>query len=453
MIPRAPDITHESEPLRSEPLRSEPRQSESPRSEPLRSEPRPAGALIRRDLLPASVGFAFVFALLFIAALPFPYHVVPAVGEYLSPFTESVIRSIAEAVLDIEGPYTASIVSDSTGMYVWALIAATVALLLCAPWALLDRRFRFSGRAWRLLHSAAAYYLALQLLRYGLDKIFKQQFYLPEPNTLHTPLGLLTRDILYWSTIGSSYSYNIVIGLAEVLPALLLLWRRTRVLGAIWAAAVMAHVVAVNFGFDISVKVYSCFLLWLCLLVAAPGLRSFWSLFVAGRRGEPYVPEKLWGARVPALYAFTKAVVIVLIAVEAMYVYAASGNFNGDAAQQPPLHGAYDVTAQESDGATPGRSASGQIRRVFVHSRGYFITQTHGDRFTDYRLAYDSPRRRLLLRSDSAAGVLDYDLAGGMLTLRGRLGGDSIVISARPVRLEHLPLLRGSFHWTIDEVR
>ena len=51
------------------------------------------------------------------------------------------------------------------------------------------------ARLWYGLHTGVAWFLALQLLQYGFDKVFKHQFYLPEPNTLYTPLGLLPPDL------------------------------------------------------------------------------------------------------------------------------------------------------------------------------------------------------------------------------------------------------------------
>src|SRR5258708_15143340 len=65
--------------------------------------------------------------------------------------------------------------------------------------------------------SLSAYYIAAILLKYGFDKVFKQQFYLPEPNILYTNFGSLTKDILFWSAIGTSYTYSLVTGGIEVL--------------------------------------------------------------------------------------------------------------------------------------------------------------------------------------------------------------------------------------------
>ena len=84
----------------------------------------------------------------------------------------------------------------------------------------------------KYIESLFSFYLALILLKYGFDKVFKAQFYLPEPNILFTRFGNLDRDILFWSTMGTSYSYSLILGLIEVGIAILLLIPQTKIIGA-----------------------------------------------------------------------------------------------------------------------------------------------------------------------------------------------------------------------------
>ena len=110
-------------------------------------------------------------------------------------------------------------------------------------------------------HVLVSNMLAFFLLRYGFDKLFKHQFYLPEPNTLYTPVGLLSKDILFWTSMGTSHSYNVFMGLIEIIPAFLLFFKRTRMLGGLISFAVLLNVLMINIGFDITVKILSSFLL------------------------------------------------------------------------------------------------------------------------------------------------------------------------------------------------
>ena len=122
--------------------------------------------------------------------------------------------------------------------------------------------------------------LAAVLLAYGFDKVFPLQF----PNATgerltvtyanSSPMGLL------WRFMGSSALYRIFGGVAEVIPGLLLMFRRTSTLGALGAAAVMLNVVALNFGYDVSVKLFSSELLIMSLFLLLPDLGPMWRFFI-----------------------------------------------------------------------------------------------------------------------------------------------------------------------------
>jgi hypothetical protein len=144
--------------------------------------------------------------------------------------------------------------------------------------------------------------------------------------------------------------------------------------------------------------------------------------------------------------------------IEVLAGYAATGEFNDDHAPRPFLHGAYDVETFVSNGDTlaPLLTDTARFRRIFIHRGGYLVVQSMSDALRDYRLGHDAAGKRLILRREGdSAIVLDYALSGrdSLLSLRGVFGGDSIALSARRIDLEALPLLRDSFHWTIDSYR
>ncbi|MEP7218236.1 MAG: hypothetical protein ABI876_04940, partial [Bacteroidota bacterium] len=292
----------------------------------------------------AGLRFVMLFALLFVITLPFPYHLFPNIGGYLGPVTEAETRWVGDGILHIKGAYTAAVVSDSTGMYIHISVLLIISAVGGLLWSMLSRRNNDSSRLRYWFYAAVRYYLSLQLLKYGFDKLFKYQFYLPEPNTLFTPIGHLSRDILYWSSMGSSHIYNVLAGMMEIIPAFLLLFRRTRFLGAIGATIVMINIVMLNFGFDISVKVYSCFLLFLALAVALPGISRLLDLLVLNRDVRSISPCPVIVDRRNILrYSFAKAMAIVLVVSESLFVYVRAGEFNDDQAPRPFLHGAYTV--------------------------------------------------------------------------------------------------------------
>ncbi|WP_265427211.1 hypothetical protein [Chryseobacterium sp. YIM B08800] len=110
-------------------------------------------------------------------------------------------------------------------------------------------------------------YISVILIKYGVDKIFKAQFPTPEPNILFTRFGNLDKDILFWSTIGTSKIYNIIMGSIEFFSGALLLFKRSRFLGSLLAIISFSQILIINISFDISVKLFSLILLLMSLFL------------------------------------------------------------------------------------------------------------------------------------------------------------------------------------------
>jgi hypothetical protein len=368
--------------------------------------------------------WALLFGVLFAATVPLGYRVLPSPGVALRPWLEAGGRALLGRPV--------ALFSDSADLYAYAAALLLVTALAAAGWVARARRTAATeARLWYGLHTGAAWLLALQLLEYGFDKVFKHQFYLPEPNTLYTPLGQLPPDLAYWSVMGASHSYNVFAGLLEVLPGLLLLWGRTRLVGGIMALAVLANVLALNLGFDISVKLWSGFLLLLAVLVAAPGLRTAYYALVRERwrPARPVRPARWQGRWVGAL----RGVGLGILLLETAGPFVAEGNFNDDLLPRPPLHGAYTITALRPAAAVP--------LRLFVHRQGYFITQVADGQVQDYKLTY-APGQLLLRDRAGCTSRLRYLATPAGLRLTGTLGADSISWLARPLPWRQRPLLR-----------
>jgi hypothetical protein len=372
-----------------------------------------------------------LFGAFFAATVPIQYRLLPSLGAWLRPTLEATGQAMTGRPV--------ALFSDSAGLYAYAAGLLLATGLAAGVWAARARRTAATeARLWYGLHTGAAWFLALQLLEYGFDKVFKHQFYLPEPNTLYTPLGLLPPDLAYWSVMGASRSYSVFAGLLEVVPGLLLLWGRTRLVGGILAAGVLTNVLALNIGFDISVKLWSAFLLLLSVVVAAPGLRTVYYALVrdSWRPARPMRPALWHGRWVGAL----RGLGLGILLVETAGPFLSEQNFNDDRAPRSPLHGAYAITAQRSARAVP--------LRLFVHRQGYLITQAADGQVQDYKLIY-TPGQLLLRDEAGRTSRLRYLATPAGLRLTGTLGADSVRWLARPLPWRQLPLLRGG-HWVAE---
>ena len=288
---------------------------------------------------------------------------------------------------------------------------------------------------------------------YGFNKLFKWQFYLPEPNTLFTTLGNTYRDLLYWSTMGSSHSYNIFLGLTEIIAAVLLFFRRTRIAGSLLAIGILVNIVMVNFSFDISVKVYSLFLLLLAVVIAVPDGKRLSSFFFNVPAGNLIINTQ--PAPTAKYFRWLKAAVILYVFASVLYVYIKSENYNDDLARRPPFHGAYEVELFINGGDTipPLITDSYRWRRVFVHRQGYVIIQGMNDGMQDYLFVADTINRKWIMKNESTGKESEFlfsDENGKDVILRSAPGPDSLIIYLSKIDLSSLPLLQKEFNWTID---
>jgi len=397
-----------------------------------------------------------IYVLLFICSFSFPHTYIPDIGRFTHVFFEAMAKWFGNNILHIKKPYTVELISDSTGFYLNVLVLLFISIIMGTIWSMFDRGRSNYQKFYYWLLVFIRYYLAMQLLVYGWNKIFKWQFYLPEPNTLFTTLGNTPKDLLYWSTMGISRSYSICTGLLEVIAALLLFFRRTQLLGAFVAVGIMVNVLMINFSFDISVKLYSLFLLLLCFLVMLPYAKRTIQFFFPNNSNFSGVAIQYPTFKKQWLYKAVKATVIAIILFDSLAVYVISKNFNDDKAARPYLHGAFNVETFIKNGDTllPITTDSYRWRRMFIHRQGYLITQMMNDEMKDYELENDSLRHELILKSplDSSLHMLSYiNMADSALQLNGKFYNDSLCIYLKKIDLSKLPLFRHHFNWTIDE--
>ena len=323
-----------------------------------------------------------IFALLGIVLLPFPF--------YLFDFHLKIPPWLFSKLFRWEygnAPPHFDFSSDAPGLFWWTGIIGILAFLLTLFSLLIPFFKKRRAKLLVICRLAAVYYLSLQLLKYGFDKVFKAQFYLPEPNTLYTPVGQLDRDILFWTTMGSSWSYNVFMGLLEVVPALFLLFRRTRVFGLLITVAVLLNVVMINFSFGITVRLFSCFLLFLTLLSLLPFYRPMVHFF-SGRSGIS-IPINHWTLPFsikPHFKTGLKTMVVGVLLLEGLYPYLQRGIINDDEAARPAMHGAYEVIVMTDSSNSPVEIKPYPIKRFFIHRRGYLIVQDQDDKMQDYKL-------------------------------------------------------------------
>lgn len=348
-------------------------------------------------------------AVWWILLLPFDYALFNGIFRFIQiPVYSLLHRADKDLVFE----------SDTYGTYV--LVSLSILLgALSTPvikWACLRMKLRATG----LLQTVLAAILFFFLFKYGWDKIVKMQFYLPEPNTVYTPFGKLSKDIAYWSLVGSSYTYTVTLGIIEVLTALLLVFKRTQFLASLLAIGIFGQVVLVNFSFDISVKLLASSLLVFSLIYSFCFRENWKSIF--GFPSTILLPVS------SKRHRSLKFGFVLLVVAESVYPALWSKNLNDDRFPRPVYHGAYRVIGSK------------QVKHLFIHRQHYLILQSANDAFKDYRLNPASPEGYT-----SADGTISCNFAQSRVVIRR----DTFRIA--PIPYKELPLLQESFHPFADE--
>lgn len=402
--------------------------------------------------------FALIFCSLYLLFFPVPYYLLPPVGSWFTPVLNPLIGWVGQNLFGISEPFTRELWSDATGLYLFVALIAILSLVSAVSISLISKKEIPSKLAY-WFHTGLCYYLALTLLKYGADKLFKHQFYLPEPNTLYTPVGQLTPDMLFWTTMGSSYSYTVFSGIIEIIPALLLVFRKTRLLGILMSLAVLLNVVMINFGFDVTVKVYSSFLLFISIVLTVPYLPALYQFFITGKPTSVAMPAVQPDSKSTLLgYTLVKTLVLGILIYESTGYYVATGNLNDDLSPRPELYGAYEVYLFTDMGQIIPASMTypGRFKRIFFHRRDFFIVQTMDDHFIDYNVLVNSENQRLTLYNGGPPAhrnkttELTYRIQEDKLVIYGYFFDSYITLFSKKLDLEKLPLLHEKMHWTID---
>lgn len=323
-----------------------------------------------------------VFIVLFILTVPFPlqsvWNPVYFYEKHIINFEHFFVKFFV-----YDYPFQKHLHSDSPDLLVHLYFLTLVSIIISFAFFKNLKQQKIG----QLLFIVSTYILAFFLIKYGFDKLFKMQFYYPEPNILHTDFGKLDKDILFWSTMGKSYSYNVFMGLIEIIPGILLFFRKTRKLASLIAFAVLLNVLVINFSFEIEVKILSSFLLLLSIIIILNYRVELISFFF---KNETIFSQNK--VKFNFNYkSYVKYSVIFFIFFESTFLAFSTFNFNDDNQQRPEFHGAYKLFASSKIkhnllGLPSIFRQNTTINKLFFHRKNYLIIKDFEGKFYSYKL-------------------------------------------------------------------
>jgi len=174
----------------------------------------------------------------------------------------------------------------------WALLLG-IAVAGAAIWSLIGRGRKNYNLLYYWLRVLVRYRVAVGMIEFGFVKVFLIQMPLPPIGTLHTNLGDITAQKLFWLSVGIIPWYEVFLGFIEVIAGFLLFFRKTTFIGALLTVGASANIVYVNFAYDGGVHVYSSYFVLLGLFLLIQYLPDFWKLLIKEQDVSPvrYYPS------------------------------------------------------------------------------------------------------------------------------------------------------------------
>lgn len=188
------------------------------------------------------------------------------------------------------------------------------------------------------LRVVVRYRASIGIITFGFTKLFPSQMPYPSFGLLNTHFGDFTAQKIYWLSVGISPWYQVFAGTVEIFAGVLLLFRRTTLLGAILLLAALGTIVFINIGYDGGVHVYSSYFVLLALFLMAKDMPYIYRLFIQERFTVPvYIYpalKKLWQRYTRIVL---KAFIIVIFLGVLFYLQLV--NFLYDPYKQPSVAG------------------------------------------------------------------------------------------------------------------
>jgi hypothetical protein len=143
-------------------------------------------------------------------------------------------------------------------------------------------------------------------------------------------------------------------------------------------------------------------------------------------------------------YRISKTLVIGIILIDSLAMYIQANNFNDDNYPRPTYHGAYQVQSifQHEDTIPLSLDSIQQWKRIFIHRRGYLISQDRMDTFQDYKMrSVESNVFQLTHSQTQIQQRLIFQEKEDTVVFNFISTSDTLQYLTLPINLETLPLL------------
>ncbi|SIN69532.1 DoxX family protein [Chitinophaga niabensis] len=396
------------------------------------------------------ISFRFFFAFFILYTFPFPLTIVPYLSYWYSLLWQQIVPWVGAHFLHLP-PITifTNGSGDTTYDYLLLLSYITLALLIAIIWSLLDRRRKSYHIAYHWLRVLVRYYVAGMMFLYGIIKIFHLQMPAPYLSQLVQPFGDKSPMGLAWSYVGYSTTFSAFTGWSEVIAGAFLLFRRTTLLGAVLCSFVAVNIVAINFCFDVPVKLFSSMLLLMSIFLMAPDVQRLLNVFLLNKPAEP----RAYYSYLPKRWMRITAIVIKVLYIAYIIIPQVENGINGqkrygDKRPLPPLYGIYntELLVRNNDTIPPLTTDTTRWRQLIIQFEKRATVKLMNDTIKPYNLVVDTTLKTATVFSNTDTlhkVVLNYKADSVYLTL----SNDSLYYRFKKYDHRNFRLISRGFRW------
>lgn len=397
--------------------------------------------------------FLFCYVLLYILSNQF------ITSDFIESFWKIVVPWFADTFMSLPEKITIfpNGSGDTTFNWVSLVCYLIVSLFATIIWSILDRNRNNYTTLMQWALALVRYYLIFQMIIYGFAKVFYLQFGPPSFSRLIQAYGDSSPMGILWTFMGQSKGYTVFAGLGELLGGILLMSRRTQTVGALVVFGVMANVMALNFFYDVPVKILSSHIVFFSLLLLLVDFRRLMNIFFLNQSTEgvsypPYFKNEKW----ERIRIILKWIVVVGWVGYSGYQDMEARKIYGSTAPKPKNYGLYEVERFERNGDTipPLTTDSTRWENFIIQYKGRARSYSMTNKRQFYNYEVDSLDQYILMRP--MGDTLDMDtlyftqLDSAHFKLNGILRGDTLNVSFLRKGKEDFLLRNRGFHWVSE---
>ncbi|MBV9962306.1 MAG: hypothetical protein JO072_08670 [Parafilimonas sp.] len=402
------------------------------------------------------VQFLAVYLTVYIFPFPFEYfQFTHFLSDGYYKLLGYIISFAGEHIFKISFPLVATNNGSGDTLYNYTgfFLFVVVAFIITIAWSITSNKRNNYNTILYYINFYVCSYLALMMIRYGLEKIIKVQFPFPYYSLNETykdssPMRLL------WTFMGYSKAFNLFTGVIESAAGFFLLFKKTKTFGSLLSIAALTNIVVINFSYDVPVKLFAVNLLVMAFFIFLPDAKRVSNFFfrnkaVSAVHMQPNVTKR-WIK--PTFNIIKFVVMVTAIYVTVMQIWH-KYNTSGDGAfNKTPLFGIYSVEKflNKNDTSKVFLNNAMQWNTVSLIFPRQALIKTIDGKMKIYHFYTDTITKTITLYSDADStnkSLLSYSQNSAALNLIGILSNDSVYISLKKQDINQFPLIKRKFHW------